>query len=46
MPKELERELIKQAKKHGMWGRGKLSKRGGRYVYGTMAKLKKKGVIK
>ena len=38
----MEQALIKQAKKKGWWGK----ERGDRYVYGTMAKLKKKRVIK
>jgi hypothetical protein len=41
MPKELERKLIAQAKKHGWYGKKGLSKRGAKYVYGTMEKIKK-----
>jgi len=38
MPKAMERALIKQAKKKGWYARGKLSKHGRVYVYGTMRK--------
>jgi len=40
MPLKLERKLKRQAKKKGFKG-----KRADRYIYGTMAKLKKKGYI-
>lgn len=36
MPKELERKLIAQAKKHGWWGKKGLTKRGSEYVYGKL----------
>jgi len=38
MPKALENKLIAQAKKKGWWGRKGLSKRGRKYVYGTLRK--------
>lgn len=41
MPKKLERELMKEARKRGLTGERKDA-----YVFGTMNKLKKKGVIK
>uniref|UniRef100_A0A6H1ZP57 Uncharacterized protein n=1 Tax=viral metagenome TaxID=1070528 RepID=A0A6H1ZP57_9ZZZZ len=40
MPKKLERELKKKARK--LFGSTK-SKRASRYIYGTMAKFKAKG---
>lgn len=39
MPKELHRRLSKSAKKKGL---KKGTKRYGKYVYGTMSKIKKK----
>jgi len=41
MPKKMEASLRKQAKKMGLLGEKKDA-----YVYGTMAKAKKKGYIK
>ena len=41
MPKKLENKLRKQARKMGLLG-----DRRDRYIYGTMAKLKKQGKIK
>ena len=41
MPKALEDKLKKQARKKGFKG-----KRKDAYIYGTLAKLKKKGYIK
>jgi len=36
MPKELERKLKRKARKKGFTTDGKLTKRGRKYVYGTM----------